>query len=200
MSPAERFRRVNFYNTVRNAYGPLKQSQVDGFSLILNEALKRGTVLDRLAYMLATTWWETAQTMQPVREANWVKNAEAWRKKHLRYWPYYGRGYVQLTWEANYRKASAVLSKLFGKKIDLVANPDLALRPEYAVVILFVGMEQGWFTSKSLADYLDGIDESDVEDLREFTNARRIINGTDHAAQIGKDALVFEKALRAGAY
>jgi predicted chitinase len=182
-----------FFAVVRSAFG-LTTPQVEGFNLILAEGARRKTPLDRLAYMLATTYWETGHTMQPVREANWVKNAEAWRKANLRYWPFYGRGYVQLTWDYNYRKASQALG------VDFVKNPDAVMDTKYAVPILFIGMEQGWFTGKKLADYMDGIDENDVEDLREFTNARRIINGTDKAAQIGQLGLTFEKALRSAGY
>ena len=69
-----------------------------------------------------------------------------------------------------------------------------------ATAILFDGMEEGWFTGKSLPDYLDGIDEPDSEDLREFSNARRIINGTDKQVMIGQYALAFEAALKTGGY
>ena len=186
--------RKTFFDVLRSSFGSLIVSQVAGFSLILDEAVKRGTKLDRLAYILATTWWETANTMQPVAEGYWMKNAEAWRKKNLRYYPFYGRGYVQLTWEFNYKKAS----KYFG--VDFVKNPDLVMDPKYAIPILFVGMEEGWFTGKSMTDFLDGVDEDDAEDLREFSNARTIINGKDRQVEIGKIALKFERALRRSDY
>ncbi|MCK9378318.1 MAG: TIGR02594 family protein, partial [Syntrophobacterales bacterium] len=70
------------------------------------------------AYVLATTEWETGHTFKPVREAYW--HDEEWRRRNLsRYYPYYGRGYVQLTWEDNYRKYAEILS------IDLVNDPTL---------------------------------------------------------------------------
>lgn len=186
--------RKAFYDALRSTFGALKQSQIDGLELILDEGLRRGLQLDFMAYVFATAWWETARTMQPVAEAFWVKNAEAWRKKNLRYYPFYGRGYVQLTWEDNYRKASNV----FG--VDFVKNPDLVMQPKYSAPILVVGMQEGWFTGKKMADYLDGVDEDDVEDLREFSSARRIVNGTDAQVEIGKLALTFEAALRAAGY
>ena len=74
----------------------------------------------------------------------------------------------------------------------------MALDPIYSVKIIFDGMENGWFTTKKLDDYIDDIDEPDSEDLREFSNARRIVNGTDKASTIGKLALSFEKAIKAG--
>ncbi|MEE2953248.1 MAG: glycoside hydrolase family 19 protein [Pseudomonadota bacterium] len=186
--------RKRFYDVARQGIGALTQANVDGFERYLNEAWRRNTALDRLAYILATVFWETGRTMQPVREAFQLgSRAEAYRKR-LRYYPWYGRGDIQLTWEGNYRKAGDAIG------IDLIANPDAALEPQNAVKIAFEGMEQGWFTGKELEDYLDGVDEDDEEDLREFANARRVVNGTDKQIDIGKLALTFEAALRAAGY
>ena len=70
--------------------GTLDQHQVDGMNAILDEWDRRKLADPRwLAYMLATTFHETARTMLPVREAYWL--SEDWRKQHLRYWPWYGR-------------------------------------------------------------------------------------------------------------
>ena len=68
------------------------------------------------AYIFATVFHETNATFLPVREAYWM--SEDWRKRNFRYYPYYGRGFVQITWEANY----LTYKKLLG--IDLVKNPD----------------------------------------------------------------------------
>lgn len=181
--------RIVFFDNIKEL-GPFNKSQVEGFDVILDEYQRRNTSLAFMAYILATAWWETAKTMKPVKEAFYVKNAEAWRKKNLRYWPYYGRGLIQLTWEYNYRLAS----KKYG--VDFIKYPDLVMDLKYAIPIIFDGMIEGWFTTKRLDDYIDDIDESDDEDLREYTNARRVVNGTDKAVTIGKLALLFEKALR----
>lgn len=194
------FDKATFYNKVREAYGPLNAKQVEGFSYILDQATRRALRWDNLSYALATAWLETGYTMQPVKEAFWVKNAEAYRKKHFRYWPYYGRGYIQLTWLDNYKRATAHFRDVLGIKVDFVANPDLVMIPEYAAIIMFVGMEQGWFTGKRFDTYLDGIDESDVEDREEFRKARRIINGTDRDDDIAEFAITFEHALRSAGY
>lgn len=177
----------------------LKQTQVEGFNVLLRQAYFRATPFDKLAYYLATAWWETGHTMQPVLEAFWVKNAEAWRRKNLRYYPYYGRGYVQLTWEANYRTVTRYFQQELGISVDFVKNPELVQRPAYAAIIMFVGMERGWF-GKKLDDYLDGIDESDVKDREEFRNARRTVNIMDKADKIADLAIIFEYALKAGRY
>ena len=184
-----------FFKRIRKYFGSLNQSQVNGFNLILDEALTRNTRINDLAYILATSWWETARTMQAVREAFYISpgnfnKAEAWRKKNLRYYPYYGRGFVQLTWKTNYKKASDALG------IDFVGDPDKVMEPKNAVEIMFTGMEKGWFTGKALDDYIDDEDEPDSDDIKEYIEARRIINGKDKAKKIANLALKFEKALR----
>src|SRR5690606_34382592 len=89
--------RKAFYDALRPTLGALTQANVVGFERYLDEALRRSTALHDLAYILATGWWETGKTMQPVREAYWLD--EDWRRRNLRYYPFYGRGDVQLTWE-----------------------------------------------------------------------------------------------------
>lgn len=65
---------------------------------------------------------------------------------------------------------------------------------------LFLGNREGWWTGKKLDDYLDHVDESDAEDLREWTKARYVVNGTDKAAKIANGALTFERALKKAGY
>lgn len=180
-----------FYDAIRKNVN-LTTQNVMGMNKVLDYLEQKEENLQQAAYVIATAWWETAQTMQPVREAYWL--SESWRKKNLRYYPYYGRGYVQLTWEYNYKKAS----DYFG--VNFVKQPDLVMEPEYALPILVVGMQEGWFTGKKMDDYIDNIDEDDSEELREYKNARRIVNGTDKADTIGRLALVFEKGLKAAGY
>lgn len=197
----------------------LTQKQVDGVNLILNEAGRRKTPTNYLAYAFATVFRETARRMEPVletrqpnEEANpsvdqaiarlessfargklpWVKTPY-WRKDKLgRSW--LGRSYVQLTHLPNYEK----MSKITG--IDLVANPELAMRPDVALKILFDGMMLGSFTGGKFASYIDDIDESDDLDRAEYRAARKIINGTESADLIAGYAILFERALRASGY
>ncbi|SKA37820.1 Chitinase class I [Enhydrobacter aerosaccus] len=144
--------------------GILRQSQADGMTSILDgwEARYPHGDLRWLAYALATTTWETAHTMQAVREAYWM--SEDWRRQNLRYWPYYGRGYVQLTWRRNYQKMSGAVG------VDLVIDPDKALEPAIAAAILFEGMEHGDFTGVGLPYFFNGTRE-------DWDGARAIING-----------------------
>lgn len=123
----------------------------------------------QIAYVLATTEWETAQTFLPVREAFWL--SEDWRRQNLRYYPYYGRGYVQLTWLTNYSKYSQILG------VDLVNNPDLAMEPNIALFVLVHGFKTGTFTGRRIGDYIN-------RTQTDFINARRCINGLDKAHEI----------------
>ena len=143
--------------------------------LILKECADQGLPKTHTAYVLATSKWETNHTMKPVREAYWL--SEAWRQKNLRYYPWYGRGYVQLTWRDNY--------VLAGKKIglDLTSDPDVVMQPRVAAMILVRGMKEGWFTGKKMSDY------STYEDMR------RVVNGTDKRAEIAAIARQYEAIL-----
>ena len=63
--------RTAFYAALRGgAMFPkgFKASQVEGTEAILDEAERRGTPLRHLAYILATAYHGSAQTMQAVRE------------------------------------------------------------------------------------------------------------------------------------
>lgn len=183
--------REKFYDEIRNKVNLTTQNVV-GFEKVLDYMEQREVGLEDGAYALATAFWETAQTMHPVVEAYWL--SETWRKNHLRYYPWHGRGLIQTTWEENYIKMGKELG------VDFTKNPDLLLEWEWALPALFVGMEKGLYTGKALDDYLDELIESDDEQLREYANARRIVNGTDKAATIAQLALTFQKALQASGY
>ena len=134
--------------------------------IIKDECARQGVInADQIKYVIATAQWETNHQCYPVKEAYWL--SEDWRKKHLRYYPYYGRGFVQLTWQSNYAK----FGKLLG--VDLVNEPDLALEPLNALRILVIGMRDGLFTGLSLKECM--YDDWNMD----FEKARAIINGTD---------------------
>lgn len=180
------YNRDKFFKNIKETlFKKFNQKQVEGLELILSYAEEHNVNTEYLAYILATTYHETAYTMQPVRE--YGGNSYLKKKK---YWPFVGRGYVQLTWKDNYIKAGKKLG------IDLLGNPNLALQPDIAVKILFIGMEEGWFTGKNLSSYMDGIDESDAEDRKEYVLSRWLINGKDKRDKIAGEAIKFEHALR----
>ncbi len=173
----------------------LTQSQVEGMECIL-DALGKQPLLHQ-AYELATVFHETARTMKPIMErggrAYYMRLYDvtgqnpARARAHGNTMPgdgarYCGRGYVQLTWKTNYERAGKAIG------VDLIKNPDLAMKPDHAARIMVEGMEHGWFTGKKLSDYL-------ADGRKDYVGARRIINGTDKAQTIAGYAQKFEEAL-----
>lgn len=154
-------------------------------SLILEECQKQGLLRNQTAYVLATAYWETAHTMKPVREAFWL--SESWRSSNLRYYPWYGRGYVQITWEANYERMGQRLG------LDLTSDPDVVMREDVAVKILVTGMCEGLFTGKRLDEYV-------TLKASNYRGARRVVNGTDKASAIAELAREYEAELKAIGY
>ena len=190
-----------FFDELRNSriFGNgLSSDQVKGLQTVCSVAKAANWPLAFTAYALATACHETAYTMQPVREG--LRASDNWRRKNLRYYPYYGRGYVQLTWEDNYKKADRELN-LNGQ---LTSNLDLALDPEIAANIMVRGMQEGWFAGEkngkryTLARFLPA--DGTAASVAQMTAARRIINGTDKNEKIAGEAMKFQKALQLGGW
>jgi hypothetical protein len=164
-----------FFERVRRAVfgGRLTARQVDGINQILAYRDAKWPKMPdaELAYLLATVVHETAFEMQPIRERGGQKYLQS-----KPYFPFYGRGLVQITWERNY--------KLF--KVD---PADKALEWPTALDIAFRGMVLGMFTGKKLSDYI-GPGKCD------YVAARRIINGKDRARLIAGYARSFQDALK----
>jgi hypothetical protein len=177
--------RDRFFKAVRSGpfVGVMNQRQVDGCNAILDAWEARKDMQDPrwLAYMLATAKWETAHTMQPVEEIG-KGRGRPYGVPTADGRVFYGRGYVQLTWATNYAKMAALTGA------DLVGHPELALEPKIASLIMFEGMKSGLFTGVGLPRYFNGTVDDPV-------NARRIINGTDRAADIAAIHAGFLEAL-----
>lgn len=173
-----------FFDAVRPTFGgALKQTQVDGLNFLVPEMIRRRVERPQAAYILATAFWETARSMEPVEEGFYLGPERAARhQKTLRYYPFYGRGYVQLTWDYNYRTQGDRVG------VDLVSNPERALEPEIARDVLIDGMMTGAFTGKALPEYVSG-------NRMDFVNARRVVNGKDKASTIAIIAADFNDAL-----
>jgi putative chitinase len=173
----------------------LTQAQVDGLESILTAIEQDPDIADVrwAAYMMATVKHECADRWQPIEEygkgkghiyGNPVTVTGSDGKKYTNV--YYGRGYVQVTWDYNYKSMSQnVLAN-----DSMYCDPALALDPADAYRIMSYGMRKGTFTGKKLADYINdkGCD---------YKNARRIINGLDKWDIIQGYAQKLETALRA---
>lgn len=178
--------RMFFFDQVRRTLfdGRLKQSQINGLTAILNGWEKGYARQDDrwLAYMLATAHHETDRKIEPIREYGRGRGKEYGVADPQTGHVYYGRGYVQLTWRDNYKKMSSRCG------VDLVKNPDLALDPKNAAIIMFEGMIAGSFTGKKLANYFNPTTE-------DWRNARRIINGLDKADAIASYGKAYYAAI-----
>ena len=193
-------RRAFFDLCRKGIFGPaLDPDEVSGCETILDAM--QGAKRSWCAYALATAYHETGHTMQPIREFGGPRyylrmyDPQGERPKLAKAngntFPgdgalFSGRGFVQLTWRNNYKRAA----KETGYPLE--GNPDLAMRPDIAALIMRKGMEQGWFTGKAFDHFLP-VEESTRE---QFINARRIINGSDKAALIADYAVKFQNALR----
>lgn len=101
---------------------------VDHWPAIYTALAQRGIASPEVqAGALATVAVETAHTFAPVEEAFWLD--DVWRYANLRYAPYWGRGYIQLTWDYNYQSYGGFIG------MDLYGQPDLALEHQTAAVI-----------------------------------------------------------------
>lgn len=175
-----------FFAGLRKVTGGLDQAQVDTVNALLKAAAH--WPVGWLAYGLATAWHEAR--LKPIEEFGrgagrpYGKPGKYGQSQH-------GRGLVQLTWDRNFAHADRAL----GLNGALIANFDLALRPDIAVAIMVRGMEEGWFTGIKLADCI--IERGTHEG---FVKARRIINGTDKAQSIAGYAERLQDALEQGGW
>ena len=93
---------------------------------------------------------------------------ERWRRK-LSYYPYYGRGYVQLTHLAGYARYTRAA-------VDLIYDPDLVMQGDIALGMLINGMKMGAFGHR--------LDQHLNETKTDFVKARQVVNAMDHAQEV----------------
>lgn len=168
------FDREIYFDTVRESMfgGAMDQGQVNGQNALLTvwEHFPASDDMRWFAYMLATTFHETAATMLPIEEYGKGEGHDYGETDAETGQAYYGRGFVQLTWRENYHRATVQLGLEAGNDIEWHA--DRALNPIIAARVMFAGMSKGWFTGKCLDDYFNAIDDDAV-------GARKIINPDD---------------------
>ncbi len=152
-----------------------------GLRNVLERVLADSEIADLrwAAYMLATVQLETGN-FEPIEEFGKGRGYPYGRPqtyvgpdKNKYKNVYYGRGYVQLTWLANYKK----LSLAIGFSDILAKFPDKVLEPEVAYPIMSVGMRKGLFTGVGLGNYINS-------SRCDYPSSRMIINGTDKKDEI----------------
>ena len=171
---------------LRGTQRRFKPGADEGTLKIVEYGLRNAVSTADIAYLLATSWHETAQWMQPIREgcsrtgpAGTDKQARAAvqaainkgliKKNYLIPTAgvyHYGRGLVQITWADNYGKFEAMTG------LPLKAQPDLALQWDASLTILYRGCLDGMFTGKKLSQYyLKNPLKS------QYASARAVVNG-----------------------
>ena len=172
---------------------------MDGVNFILDQIEQDTTNwqnIDQIAYALATFDWETAHSFHPIYEngpppyfskydAGTPLGRQLGNTQPGDGFLFRGRGYVQLTGRANYQRVGQLLT------INLVGDPDQAIQPPVAYRIAANGMRLGWFTGRRLSQFMPAGGTPD------YVNARTIINGHDHAADIAAIAQDFQQVLAA---
>jgi len=185
--------RKYFFDNLRfYLFKTFNQGQVDGLNVFLdwydtaNPPLPARYHLDdrMFAYVLATTYHETAATMQPIAEYGKGKGKKYGVPDPQTGQTYYGRGYVQLTWKDNYQRQDTKLS-LGG---TLVKTADRALEPQIALDVILGGMVDGDFTGKKLSQFF-------TDTVTNGYDPRTIVNGYDQASLIAGYAEKFCNAL-----
>ena len=204
--------RPAFLSAAKAAFGALNDSQIAGIDDILATcgAAKWGVAF--AANALGTAWLETAERMQPVHEAFWVKQPARDRYYKKMYditgerpakarelgnltpgdgVKYHGRGYPQTTGKVNYQK----MEDHFG--VPFVADPDLMLDPKHAAKVMVFAMETGGFTGQKLGRYLPTAGPGTA---LQHKQARQVINGRDRWDDLSSYAMKFQAALQAGGW
>lgn len=164
-----------------------QQSAHNSVPLILAEAKKAGLTPAQIAYVMATVQRESLMGSAMSEFASGVAyegRADLGNTQPGDGVRFKGRGYVQITGRKNY----TYWSKRLG--IDLVGHPELATRPDIAAKILVYGMRDGTFTGVRLDRYVNS-------SKTDFYNARRVVNGTDHATEIAHNAQKYYKVTQA---
>jgi len=144
---------------------------------------EQGIRCDLVEVAVAATVAVETGVFLPIRErlADPKKGPAQARIRQLqdRYWPsgFYGRGFVQLTWERNYRTTGQALG------LDLVRHPDLALDPQHAARIL--------------AHYFRAMAVDAAAKGRDWAKVRRLVNGGTHGLDLFlRHVAGLEEALR----
>jgi len=189
-------------------FNSINQSQVEGLEFILDYYENQSLInLKQFAHILATIHHETGATMQPIEEWGKGKGKSYGTNIDIDKKPYfdtknifYGRGYTQNTWRANYIK----LTKANNQGWDFFNNPKLLLEHKPSIWATFYAMDTGLYTGKKLDDYdffndsiLEQDKNSSIYELPKWYNSRKIVNGLDKAERIGDLTRIYYKALTA---
>jgi hypothetical protein len=159
-----KFDSFRFFTLYTRLISRVNRKQLDGLKTFLSfiEQDKRIYDVRQAAYLFAVTQFETGNAWTPIDEIDVrsdfqqyepgtrlgrsLGNTQRGDSKRFR-----GRGYIQVTGRSNYQKLSERLG------LDLIADPELALKPEIAYQILSYGLLEGFFNRRKPEDFFTGL-------------------------------------------
>ena len=160
---------------------------------------------NRLAYIIATAWWESDGFIYPVRECDCKTNAGAiacvyrlqqrgiarghyYRRDAQTGVAYYGRGQTQLTLRENYVR----IGENIGLGHLLETDADAALDPETSAKNAVIGLYRGFYRHVRNSPYCSacwlGLKDIPFTSNRDWILAREVLIGTRAAEDVGKHA------------
>jgi len=189
------YTRKTFFEGYRKSFGNIKhQKTVETINAVLSRAEKENTQLEQLAYMLATSLHEAQDKYSdsdfyPITERGGYKyiTDQYWYNKKVSGW--LGNRNIEEAWNLRGRGLVQITGFLNYNRFGILHNPEKALEMDKAVEILFVGMQQGLFTSRPLKRYIS------YDDVN-YKDARQTVNGMDDAEHISDLAKKFENILK----
>ena len=144
-----------------------REAALKNIPYIVNALRDEGILTPNVfAYALATIQHETAGTFNPIEE--YYGRSQAQRLGYSGGQNYFGRGYIQLTHDYNYKDMGEKLG------VDLLNNPELALDPNVA--------------AKILAKFIKERGVAALAEKGDFVDARRPINPDNKGYSIAQIA------------
>lgn len=202
--PINRKKFYEVYRAHKKKLGPLTQTVVNRMNFLLDklDEAKEIDTADDYGFYLGEIGRETGFRWEPCREGFCKTDAgsiaavtKMYRDGRISYnyakpqkngKSYFGRGFGQITWPENY----VLCGEAIGMGRQLYDNPDLMLDPEIAWKVFYIGCLKGIFTrgKHKLRDWVN-------ENKADFYNARRIVNGLDHAREVADYCQIFSDAI-----
>lgn len=156
------------------------EENIDKYYPLIIDAMNEQGLNDRLilVYAVATIGVETANTFAPIEEFNGRTQAKRFGYKGGE--EFYGRGFIQLTHDTNYRE----IGQMLGMSDELVKHPQIALDPIISSKIL------ASYLKKHEDELRDALSRLDLRAARAVVNGGTGTNGLDQFSAAYKNGLI----------
>jgi hypothetical protein len=193
----------------------LNSKQKENIIFLINN-FDESVLLTRLSWfanILGTLRRETNDTFAPVQEGYWIpasKRVSALYNYYTKNNPkmlsqffpngkygtnYLGEGFVQLSLLSNFINFNPLVQKKF-PNYDIVKNPELAMIPEVAWLIMEEGMTRDTHTFRDINFTGHTVEQYLNDKILDWVNVRKVVNGLDCAHEIAKYSMAYYDALQ----